>query len=56
MRADTTAEEYAQIANAIWSVANVTGKLHMVQHDNLADVVDLNEWYDKDGRQFRWHR
>jgi hypothetical protein len=54
LQADTTPDEYAEIANMIWSAVNATGKLSRVEHDDQADPAHLNSWYEKDGRQYRW--
>jgi hypothetical protein len=49
-----TPGEYAQMANAVWSIANMSGKLWKVEQDSLAKPADLNDWYEKDGRAYRW--
>ena len=47
-------EDYAKLANVIWSVANLSSSFHAVRHDDKANPDYLNNWYDDDGRSARW--
>jgi hypothetical protein len=46
--------EYAKLANAIWSLANMSESFRGVLQDSKADPDYLNNWYDEDGRNARW--
>ncbi|MBM0225211.1 MULTISPECIES: hypothetical protein [Micromonospora] len=54
LRYDTPDEDYARLANAIWSLASMSDHVHAVQQDSKADPDYLNHWYDDDGRRARW--
>lgn len=49
-------DQYAQIANAVWSLINLTnGKPAIkVRQDHLATGTELNNWYEQAGRDMRW--
>lgn len=51
---DIAPEDYAKLANVIWSVANMSDSFHGVQQDSKANPDYLNDWYDDDGHSARW--
>lgn len=52
--ADTPADEYAQLANVLWSVAKMSGRLRRVQPDDMADKDGLNNWWAENAKDIRW--
>jgi hypothetical protein len=53
-KSDMTDAEYAAMANALWSVAHLSERLHAVEYDWKGDPEVLNRWYDEGGRNTRW--
>lgn len=49
---NTSGDDYAKLANAIWSLANMSDSFYGVQQDAKTNPDDLNNWYD-DGRSVR---
>jgi hypothetical protein len=50
----TEPEEYAKLANVIWSVASLDKNFVQVSFDGEAKAEDLNGWYDDNDGSARW--
>ncbi len=55
LKANVSDEDYAKMANAIWSVASLDRRNFVYVHrDSKADPQYLNDWYDKEDGANRW--
>jgi hypothetical protein len=55
LREGVSPEDYARLANALWSVADLAGDDFIgVQPDGQADGSFLNDWWEKEAGSARW--